>query len=62
MKTTLMKSVTGLQLIPRKQTFAEEDQKQNVAVNGPGSASAEIQKDIIKSPIKIIEQVGQSPT
>ena len=38
-KSSLRKTVTNLFLIPKKQTFADEDLKRNAGLNGPDSAS-----------------------
>lgn len=52
-KASLRKTVSDLVLIPRKQTFAEEDQKQNLSLNGPNNGET-MKVDIMQTPEKIV--------
>ena len=54
-KSSLRKTVTNLFLVPRKQTFADEDLKHNAGLNGPDSADI-LKLDSLISPIMIPEE------
>jgi hypothetical protein len=55
-KSSLRKTVAGLQIFPRKQTFAEEDLKQSISVNGPGAACGK--KQIVLQSANMIAEEG----